>query len=100
MTCNKHTSCKNIEDRNLLYPMDNNSLYSNRIYDNQTADRRCYTKYPIEYIEGFSDNLYWFKILIIVLLIIIFIALIKEFIYPKQLIKLNLTPLSSEYRIS
>ena len=102
MSCNSYESCINRERENMRYPIDDRSLYMNRIFDNQTANRRCYERDPIEIIEGFGFSLTWesfLKLLVIVLLIILFIVLIKDSIFPKEQVTLNI-PETSELKMS
>jgi hypothetical protein len=92
---NKMNECKNYEDciRNereqLLYPIDRKSLYNHRIYDNQTANRRCYERDPFEIIEGFDDGFSWdslLKFVVIVLLVVIFCVLAKDLFVTKEIL--------------
>ena len=83
--------CMNQEKKKIRYPMDNNSLYHDQIYDNQTAYRRCYEKSHMNTMEGFSGNLTWDKILkviIVILLILLFITLAKDFLMPPSQVNL------------
>ena len=85
MSCAGYDSCVNRERENMNYPMDNESLYANRFHDNQTAHSRCYQEHPIDILEGFGCKISWEKILklvIVILLIILFVSLAKDFMYP------------------
>lgn len=102
MSCNSYDECGYRERDTLKYPIDSRSLYANRIYDNQTLNRRCYQKNPIEIIEGFGLSFTWdqlIKFIIVVLLIILFFILAKDFIMPKQVLKLDV-PTTSEIDIA
>jgi hypothetical protein len=77
VACQNYGNCINNEKKNLKYPIENTSLYSNRIVDNQLANRRCYEKNPIEIVEGFNTTnggivglLKWIIILVIVYYIV------------------------------
>ena len=54
MSCKNYNNCIDKKRGNLKHPIDKRSLYSRRVYDNQTANRRCYENNPIEIVEGFS----------------------------------------------
>lgn len=54
MNCNNYDKCIENERSTLKYPLDTQSLYGGRAYDNQTANRRCYERNPIEILEGFG----------------------------------------------
>ena len=102
MSCNSYESCNNKERETLKYPIDSESLYMQRIYDNQTANNRCYIKNPIEITEGFGSSLTWemvLKILVIILLIALFVILAKDSIFPKEQVNLNI-PKPTEFALS
>jgi len=93
--CANYRSCLDKERKDIRYPTDPNSLYGQGIYDNQVALRRCYEKYPIEIVEGFSatwDN--FLKIAIVILLVFAFIALAKDFLVPHQEITVGVESVS------
>lgn len=52
--CQDYDNCVQSELEYLNQPADKNSLYANRIYDDQVANSRCYNK--LEAIEGFHDG--------------------------------------------
>lgn len=54
MNCGGYDNCISDKRQTLSHPVDTKSLYANRIYDNQTANRRCYNYNPIDIIEGFG----------------------------------------------
>lgn len=92
--CKNYDECLNKEMENMKYPIDDPSLYMDRIYDYQTANRRCYEKNPVN-IEGFglSGPFTWdkiFKIIIVVLIVIVFISIISDIFVPKQQYKLDI----------
>ena len=102
MSCNSYEGCINRERENMRYPIDNESLYMHRIFDNQTANRRCYERDPIEIVEGFGFSFTWesfLKFLVIVLLIILFVILIKDSIFPKEQVNIGV-PEATELRMS
>lgn len=71
MNCNSYDQCVMNEKNNMAYPTDTQSLYADRIYDNQTAHRRCYESTPMK-IEGFGCNFdTWRKIFMIIAIICI-----------------------------
>jgi hypothetical protein len=47
-------NCISDKRQTLSHPVDTKSLYANRVYDNQTANRRCYNYNPVDIIEGFG----------------------------------------------
>ena len=55
MNCDSYDGCVKQGKNVLRYPVDTKSLYSQRIYDNQTANKKCYQRHPIEIIEGFGN---------------------------------------------
>lgn len=58
MSCNNYQNCINKKRDELRYPVDSKSLYAQRLYDNQTANKHCYKQHPIN-IEPFNtDNLF------------------------------------------
>ncbi len=74
--CDNYDDCIRTTRRTLKHPIDRNSLYRNRIYDNQTARRRCFELSPINILEGFGGGgltvnnlLKWAIILLIVYLV-------------------------------
>lgn len=51
--CEDYDNCVQSELEYLREPIDEQSLYANRFYDNQVAANRCYNKFNP--IEGFND---------------------------------------------
>lgn len=102
MHCNSYENCINKERENLRYPIDKESLYMDRIYDNQTANRRCYEKNPIEIVEGFGFPVTlesFLKMLVIILLIVLFVILAKDSLFPKEQVKIGI-PKPTEFEMS
>jgi hypothetical protein len=102
MACNGYDNCVNQERENLKYPIDKESLYGNRLYDDHTASTRCYRKNPIEIMEGFGHKLTWnsvLKFIVIVLLVVLFVVFVKDFLMPKQKVNIGLAE-PSEFRFS
>ena len=102
MHCSNYENCVNREKGQLGYPIDKESLYVNKIYDNQTANRRCYTKSPIEIIEGFGfpmtlESL--LKMVVIILLVALFVILIKDSLFPKEQVTVGIAN-PTEFNIS
>lgn len=54
--CRMYNQCSDEGKQNLHYSTDTNSLYARKINDNQTVNRRCYEKHPINIIEGFGNT--------------------------------------------
>ena len=91
-SCKSYGSCRKEERTQLKYPIDQQSLYASRIYDNQTGNRRCYEKNPIEIIEGFGCGLFFEKLLkytVVILLILALFFLAKDVIMPKQQVSIS-----------
>jgi len=90
--CQNFDSCRSKEKETLQYPVDEKSLYADKIYDNQTANKRCYQKNPTNILEGFGfgcelsmDKI--IKLTIVVLLVIAFVFLARDvFTGPKQMV--------------
>jgi hypothetical protein len=54
--CDSYDTCIQEERQNMRHPIDHQSLYANRITDNQTANKKCYMENPIHIIEGFGNK--------------------------------------------
>jgi hypothetical protein len=65
---NSFDQCVRDKQDQMAYPIDDESLYAQRLYDYQTANRRCYEKNPIN-IEGFGSSRDWFSIIILLVLV-------------------------------
>ena len=89
MSCPNFNKCRTQETDNMGFPVDSNSLYAQKIYDNQTAASRCYANQPrsTNIVEGFGSNLSLENIIkygIILLLIILFISLVCDYTKDKE----------------
>lgn len=79
MSCQPYDSCVAEEKQALEYPDNGNSLYSNKIYDDQIARRKCYQRNPIGITEGFGGNIdmnVLLKVIAIVLLVLLVVILL------------------------
>jgi len=88
--CDSYNSCKVQEKENMRYPNDQRSLYVNRIVDNQTANRRCYERNPINIVEGFgnfdTDNLMqMLQWVVFIILIIVALNYFMQYIRKEQI---------------
>jgi len=93
MPCSTYEECVNQEKQNMLYPTDQKSLYQNKYFDDHTAATRCYWWNPINIIEGFSGPWTFEKMLkmsVVILLIILFVVLAKDFLMPKEKISFDI----------
>jgi len=92
MNCSDYDKCITNERQNLRHHKDQKSLYAKRVYDNQTANRRCYEKNPIN-IEGFGNiNLQMIiKWALILLVIYVIIMLAIDLLMPSTEIKLGVS---------
>ena len=84
MSCAGFNNCQSEEVNKMGFPVDNNSLYAQKIYDAQTAASRCYAQAPrtTSIIEGFGMSMSMeniIKIGIVILLIVLFISLICDY---------------------
>lgn len=78
MSCKEYEDCVS-EERNMLqFPEDNGSLYSQGIYDDQIARRKCYQKRPISIVEGFGNNVL-LKVVAVVLLVLLVVVLFCQY---------------------
>ena len=97
MNCHKYDGCVNQGRETLTYPTEDKSLYADRIYDNQTTNKRCYEKEPIEIIEGFSKNrlnriIRW---IIIIIILYILVSMLIQFLYPEKVYTIvDISPIS------
>lgn len=82
----------------LEQPTNENSLYAERIYDEQTASRRCYEKNPITNIlEGFSGGSKWetvSKWLSIFLIVCLIIWCLTAIFAPSEEINIGVDSIS------
>ena len=86
MTCNNWDKCKKNEMDEMTFPTDNESLYKEQIYDNQSANNKCYPTNPIKIIENFGNSQWskWVIVSVIILLIILAGFFLKDSIMPKS----------------
>ena len=94
MSCDANfNNCVDREMENMRYPMDARSLYAKRIYDQQTANSRCYAENPINIVEGFGMSRFslvtLLKWTIIVLILIAIYLCVKD--YVKEEVSLNVS---------
>lgn len=75
--CKNYADCMNTEMNNLEYPVDQQSLYADRFYDEQTAKKRCYEKNKPDITEGFGFNNLNIKNIIkwIIIIVIVYYAI-------------------------
>lgn len=78
MSCKEYEDCVSEEKNMLQFPEDNGSLYSQGIYDDQVARRKCYQKRPISIIEGFGNNVI-LKVVAVVLLVLLVVVLFCQY---------------------
>jgi len=79
--CQSYDNCIKQTKDDLEYPIDRRSLYVHRIHDNQTANRRCYEKNPIDIIEGFGFKNFDMKTILRWIIIIMLICVIVFYGY-------------------
>lgn len=81
MSCKNYDEClnKNMDRR---VPIDSESLYADRLYDNQYVRDRCYQENPIN-IEGYGmlsmRNLFVWGLILLVLVVLAYMLLNKNF---------------------
>lgn len=92
MSCSSYDDCRKRENKTLEYPMDVNSLYSNRFYDLQNENTRCYQRNPVSIVEGFGRAGFGqlLKLVLFVLLIILVVSLFSDCFKPKEVIDLGI----------
>ncbi len=84
MACAGYNNCRENEMKKLRFPVDENSLYGQRLYDQQTADSRCYSMHPmnIQIKEGFGSWFTWdmlIKVVIAILIVVLLYSLYTEY---------------------
>ena len=90
MSCDAYGNCINQKKEQLRYPLDTTSLYANKIYDNQTANRRCYVNNPINIIEAFGATLGGvFRLIVVVLIVLLLLSLFTDFGKPKKIVQVG-----------
>lgn len=91
MSCDAYGNCVDQKREQLKYPLDINSLYANRIYDNQTANSRCYVNNPVNIIEGFGTTLGGLiKLIVVILIILLLISLFTDYGKPKEIVQVGI----------
>jgi len=93
MSCDKFNTCVNDENQQMNHPTDENSLYNDKIYDDHTANNRCYTNNPVNIVEGFNGkNLIncLIKWIIIILIVYVIITVAMELFQPNKTYRLNI----------
>ena len=80
MSYENYNRCVDQTLKNLNYPNEKNSLYEQKLYDNQIARQKCYQKYPHKIIEGFNANTINFRSIIACLVLILFIYLLAQIV--------------------
>lgn len=93
MSCQDYESCLYKEKENAYFPTDKESLYAEKYYDDQTAEKKCYNENRISLLEGFGCSVSWGKVLklvIIILLVIFFIVILRDIFTQKQEISLSI----------
>ena len=85
MDCSNFNNCVSQKMAQLSYPEDKKSLYAERIYDLETANRRCY--------EGFgfpSDMSTIFKWIVLILVVYLGIMLLMKLFKPVEEVVLDI----------
>lgn len=69
--CDSFDQCVRDKQEQMAYPIDAESLYAQRLYDSQTANQKCYERYPIN-IEGFGygSRKDWLWIILLLVLVV------------------------------
>ncbi len=98
MPCDSYESCSGELRDQLRHPTDEQSLYASKIYDNQTANRRCYESNPINIVEGFTDastpmGRLMRMVVVAVALYLLYIVAMKVF-YPQREVSLGVGTVS------
>ena len=96
MSCNNYDTCKQEKKYTLRHGSDDMSLYGKKIYDNQTANRRCYETNPINIVEGFGFS---FNTLFKWVVIILVIYLVFQLFNGKEEVSLEMETPHSESTI-
>ncbi len=97
MNCNNYDTCKQEKKSTLRRAADDMSLYGRRIYDNQTANRRCYETNPINIVEGFGLSFNTlFKWVVIILVIYLVGTIIVQLFDTKEEVSIKLETPASE----
>lgn len=103
MSCQNYETCNKDEMDKLAFPMDSESIYADRYYDDQTARDRCYRKNPVEIVEGFGwGYLTWtnlIKLIVVCLLVYLAYSVSQDFLNPKEVVSVGVAP-PSEFQAS
>ena len=86
-----YDTCIREKREQLKYPTDDKSLYTNRIYDNQTANRLCYEQNPIDIVEGFGPGgITLEQILRFAILAIIIYFVVSFLMRPRETVRVGI----------
>jgi len=101
-SCSNYNGCVDNSRQTLAYPIDQESLYADRIYDNQTTNRRCYEKKPINIVEGFGKRrinriIRW---IIIIIILYILLTMLMQFMQPGKVFAIELSPVRNTPRLT
>ena len=96
MSCTRYDGCADRSRQVLSYPTAPETLYGDRIYDNQTTNRRCYEKHPINIIEGFGKRRInrLIKWVIIIIILYILFTMVWQFVQPAKIFAMDISPVS------
>ena len=91
MACSGYNGCRKRENKILEYPMDVNSLYADRIYDDQTNNTRCYQRNPITILEGFGRSGFGklLKLALLVLVVVLVVTLVSDCFKPHETVSVG-----------
>jgi hypothetical protein len=96
MACANMNDCRTNMLKQLEHPVDEESLYSEKIYDEETANRRCYERNQLANIlEGFGltvpeitvENILRWAILLLVVYLLVTLAM--RIFNPPKIVELN-----------
>lgn len=93
MSCADFNNCTENNINNMSHPIDDKSLYNEKIYDNHNANDRCYTQNPVNIVEGFGNkNLIncLIKWAIIILVVYVIVTVAMELFQPARTFRLNI----------
>jgi len=82
MACANNKKCNARLQKEYGFPVDQNSLYNDKVYDDSSASTTCYQKKPIKIREGFSalnpQVILFIKIAIAALLLLLLFNLVSN----------------------
>ena len=86
-SCSNYDNLVTKTNKTLEYPIDQESLYDDRIYDKHTSNRRSYEKYTINIVEGFGKMninriLKW---IIIVIILYVILTMLVQLVQPAKI---------------